>query len=136
MKKISVETLLKTIRDNYDKYIDEGFDVPEVQIEHGNGSIKLLLDDKVGEFNSLLLINKDKSGVVEFMGRTDVRGEIFNYNMVTTPDEIAEIVDGLFQFFVGFHYTQCSNLDDKYYTEFHSETGPMFGNYENTVFDI
>jgi hypothetical protein len=70
------------------------------------------------------------------MGRTDVRGEIFNYNMVTTPDEIAEIVDGLFQFFVGFHYTQCSNLDGKYYTEFHSETGPMFGNYEDTVFDI
>lgn len=135
MKKISVETLLKTIRDNYVKYVDEGFDVPEVQIEHGNGSIKLLINDEADEFNSLLLINKDEFGV-EFMGRTDVRGEIFNYNMVTTPDEIAEIVDGLFQFFVGFNYTQFSNLNDNYYTEFHSETGPMFGNYEDTVFDI
>ena len=135
MKKISVETLLKTIRDNYNKYVDEGFDVPEVQIEHGNGSIKLLINDEADEFNSLLLINKDEFGV-EFMGRTDVRGEIFNYNMVTTPDEIAEIVDGLFQFFVGFNYTQFSNLNDNYYTEFHSETGPMFGNYEDTVFDI
>ena len=41
MKTISVETLIKTIRDNYDKYIEEGFDVPEVKIEHGNGFMKL-----------------------------------------------------------------------------------------------
>lgn len=45
MKTISVETLIKTIRDNYDKYIEEGFDVPEVKIEHGNRFVKLETDE-------------------------------------------------------------------------------------------
>ena len=135
MKKISVETLIKTIRDNYDKYIEEGFDVPEVKIEHGNGFMKLETDDKDNMINSLLYIKKDEYGV-EFTGRTIFNGDVFNYNMVTTEDEITEIVDGLFQFYVGFQYVQLSNLSEDYYTEFKNKTGELFGKYEGMTFEI
>lgn len=101
MKTVNVETLIKTISENYDKYIEEGFDVPEVKIERGNGFVKLETDDKDNQINSLLYIKKDEYGV-EFTGRTrDMYGEVYTYTMVTTDDEISEIIDGLFQFYVG-----------------------------------
>lgn len=136
MKTISVETLIKTIRDNYDKYIEEGFDVPEVKIEHGNGFMKLETDDKDNQINSLLYIKKDEYGV-EFTGRTrDMYGEVYTYNMVTTEDEISEIIDGLFQFYVGFQYVQFSNLSEDYYNELENKTGELFGKYEGMTFEI
>ena len=136
MKTISVETLIKTVRDNYDKYIEEGFDVPEVKIEHGKGFVKLETDDKDNEINSLLYIKKDEYGV-EFTGRTkDMYGEVYNYNMVTTEDEISEIVDGLFQFYVGFQYVQFSNLSEDYYNELENKTGELFGKYEGMTFEV
>ena len=136
MKTISVETLIKTIRDNYDKYIEEGFDVPEVKIEHGNNLIKLETDDKDNQINSLLYIKKDEYGV-EFTGRTrDMYGEVYTYNMVTTDDEISEIVDGLFQFYVGFQYVEFSNLSEDYYNELENKTGELFGKYEGMTFEV
>ena len=136
MKTISVETLIKTVRDNYDKYIEEGFDVPEVKIEHGKGFVKLETDDKDNQINSLLYIKKDEYGV-EFTGRTkDMYGEVYNYNMVTTEDEISEIVDGLFQFYVGFQYVQFSNLSEDYYNELENKTGELFGKYEGMTFEV
>jgi hypothetical protein len=136
MKTISVETLIKTIRDNYDKYIEEGFDVPEVKVEHGNGFMKLETDDKDNMINSLLYIKKDEYGI-EFTGRTtDSYGNVYNYNIVTTEDEITEIIDGLFMFFVGFHYDQFSNLKEEYYTGFKTGTGELFGKYKGMTFEI
>ena len=136
MKTVSVETLIKTVRDNYDKYIEEGFDVPEVKIEHGKGFVKLETDDKDNMINSLLYIKKDEYGV-EFTGRTkDMYGEVYNYNMVTTEDEISEIVDGLFQFYVGFQYVQFSNLSEDYYNELENKTGELFGKYEGMTFEV
>lgn len=136
MKTVNVETLIKTISENYDKYIEEGFDVPEVKIEYGNGFVKLETDDKDNQINSLLYIKKDEYGV-EFTGRTrDMYGEVYTYNMVTTDDEISEIIDGLFQFYVGFQYVEFSNLSEDYYNELENKTGELFGKYEGTYFKI
>lgn len=136
MKTISVETLIKNIRDNYYKYFEEGFDVPEVKIEHGNGFMKLETDDKDNKINSLLYIKKDENGV-EFTGRTtDMYGEVYNYNMVTTEDEITEIIDGLFMFFVGFSMSSFLTWKEDYYTELKNKKGPLFGKYEGMIFEI
>ena len=74
---------------------------------------------------------------MEFTGRTtDMYGEVYNYNMVTTEDEISEIVDGLFQFYVGFQYVQFSNLSEDYYNELENKTGELFGKYEGMTFEV
>lgn len=80
MKTVSVETLIKTVSENYDKYIEEGFDVPEVKIEHGNGFVQKLLRES-GFFQSRFFYLQNHQFFLYSIKRIKETIKMFTFNV-------------------------------------------------------